>query len=92
MVIAKDSLTGNCSLLNGTVESDGIRGMRGINTLSPAYCLLQIVASITLGQSRVTVNFVPLHSFGASMFRRSIIGAPTFRAKVYAGRPGDLGN
>ena len=81
---------GNCSLLNGTVESEGIKGMRGINTLSPAYCPVQIVASITLGQSRVTVNFVPLHSFGASMLRRSIIGAPTFRAKVYAGSPEGL--
>ena len=90
IVIAKDSLTGNCSLLNGIVESEGIKRMRGINTLSPAYCPVQIVASITFGQSRVTVNFVPLHSFGASMLRRSMIGAPSFRAKVYAGRPGEF--
>ena len=54
---------GNCSLLNGTVESEGIRGMRGINTLSPAYCPVQIVASIKLGQSRVTCQLCSVAQF-----------------------------
>ena len=70
------------------MQSEGIRGMRGIKTLSPAYCPVQIMSSITLGHSRTKVNFVPLQSFGASMLRKSIIGAPTFRAKVYEGSPG----
>ena len=72
------------------MQSEGIREMRGIKTLSPAYCPVQILASTTLGHNRTTVNFVPLQSFGASMLRKSIIGAPILSAKVYEGSPEGL--
>ena len=90
MVIAKDSLTGNCRRIKETVEPEGISGMRGTKTLSPAYRQVHKVASMTLGQSRVMVNFVPLQSLGASMLRRSIMGAPTLSRNVCDSRPGGL--
>ena len=62
--IAKQTLMGNCSCLNWNGKSVGIRGILGINTSSPSYCPIIIVASRTFGFNLFTTNQVPLHNFG----------------------------
>ena len=46
-----------------------------------------MVASITWGIRLFTLSLVPLHSLGASRFRRSIIGEPTLSNKLCGGIP-----
>ncbi|GBM20630.1 hypothetical protein AVEN_230226-1 [Araneus ventricosus] len=66
------SLTGSCSLLKLNGRSVGIKGIRGIKTVSPFPVNVQ--ASITLGNVSLAQSLVPLHSFGESRFRNDMIG------------------
>ena len=79
--IAKDSRTGNWSLLNWNGMSDGIIGIRGMNTFSPVPLPVIIVASIQLIINFFTTNLVPLHNLGGNKFLNSIIGVPIFNWK-----------
>ena len=58
--------------------SDGIIGIRGMNTFSPVPLPVIIVASIQLIINFFTTNLVPLHNLGGNKFLNSIIGVPIF--------------
>jgi len=88
MVTAKETLTGNCTLLNSIVKSEGIKGILGIKASSPAAGPVKIVASITLLRKAVTCNRVLLHNLGGLRFRSNIVGVPIFNRNLYRGNPG----
>ena len=67
------NLNGNCSLLNGRGESDGMRGIRGTRTDCPASHPVTIVASIRLGYIRFTTSLVPLQSLGGSVKEKETV-------------------
>jgi len=54
MVTAKETPTGNCTLLNSIVKPEGIKGIVGIKASFPAAGPIRIVASITLLRKAVT--------------------------------------
>ena len=88
MDMAKLSLTGNCIRLNVDARSLGMTGIRGMNTSSPLAHPVMTVASRRFGMRLFTRSLVPLHSLGASRFRSSMMGAPTFRSRLWGGVPG----
>ena len=88
MDMAKLSLTGNCIRLNVNARSLGMTGIRGMNTSSPLAHPVMTVASRGFGMRLFTRSLVPLHSLGASRFRSSMMGAPTFRTRLWGGVPG----
>lgn len=87
MVIAKDVFTGNCKRLNWNGRSDGIRGIRGINTSSPVPHPVSIVHSIMKVFSDFTSKRVPLQSLGGLRFLNKITGQPIFSSILWGGSP-----
>ncbi|GBN11911.1 hypothetical protein AVEN_263877-1 [Araneus ventricosus] len=79
------SLTGSLFKLNG--RSVGIRGIRGIKTVSPFPFPVKVVASITFDNVFFTQSLVPLHSFDGSRFRNNIIRHPVLTVRRYGGNP-----
>ena len=76
--------------LNSNGKLFGIRGMRGMNTLSPFPDPVNIVASMTFLCNLVIRNLVPLQSLGGFKFLNKITGAPIFNLIVCDGSPGTL--
>ena len=78
MVKAKANLTGNCRRLisKGNPESDDIKLILVMKTLSPLFLPLIISASITFLKKFVQISLDPLHNpgtpDGSSVFKNSI--------------------
>ena len=90
IVIAKHTLTGNCRRLNWKGKSDGMRGMRGMRTVSPRAQPVKMIASMKCLWRDLTWSLVPLQSLGGCRFLSNIIGAPTFKMRLCWEMPGGL--
>jgi hypothetical protein len=85
ILIAKAGYIGYYDLCkgNGNPESDKIRGIRGIKTLSPMLVPVLISASITCWPKPRTIIWVPFTCrLDPFICRNSIIGAPTLSTNL----------
>lgn len=90
MVMAYESHMGNWRRFNlkGHFDWVDVVIMRGIYAFEPLAFPVIISPSITLVVSWVTISLVPLQSpLEGSRFRRSIIGTPIFRCRMWSGSP-----
>ena len=68
IVIRKLKRTGNGNLLKLNGKFEGLRGIRGMKTSSPAYFPVIIVPSSTWNIIFLITNLVPLHTLGETIF------------------------
>ena len=93
MVIAKQTLTGNCRRQNskGTWVFDGVKPRRGMNVVVPACSPVNSLTSKTRLLSRVTTARVPLQTPSPGFkFLNTITGHPTFNFNFESGNPEQL--
>src|SRR5580692_2075564 len=90
MVILKQSLTGNCLLVNlkASQSSVGWFWILEIKIFCPACCPVRSSTSSTLFLYLVKIPLLPLHtSCAASRFLRIMMGHPAFSSSCDSGRP-----
>src|ERR1700755_3294998 len=93
MVMAKQSLTGNCFLVNlkEFSSSEGWLGTLGIKTVSPACCPVISLTSKTLLLYLVKIPLLPLQTpCDWCKFFRIITGHPAFSSSFASGRVEEL--